>query len=526
MSPRDDSWRHLEPVDPPPDPYGDDGPQRPLHHNIEAEQELLGALLRAPELAPHLADTLDPEDFYQPRHEILWRTVHHLAADGGALTPALVLQQLQLTGDLHAGQLDGPYLHTLMGAAPGTPTRSGAAALADAVLDASRLRRVGEVATRLAQIVHTGRADQIDDKLSDALDTLDRAVAHTGASRTTTRTGLRDLTWLFNGHAPTVEPPAWGRRTNGHALFYAGRVNGIYGDPEAAKSWLAQVAIVEALHAGKMTAFVDVDHNGMDHTAARLLLLGARIEHLADPHLFRYYEPDDGAELRAAVHEITGLAPAIVVLDSVGEMLPMLGVKSVDNDEITAAMRVLASPPAQVGSCVITIDHLPKSAEARATGFAIGGTAKKRAIDGSYLHAEARVQPAPGAIGRITLRIEKDRPGELRKTSTGKYVGTFTLDSTADHCITTTIGADDSPITHSGQFRPTHLMEQVSRFVEDSDLCTGRNITDHIRGKTTHVRAAIDRLIEEGYISPIAGPNRSTLHHSVAVYRESEDEQS
>ena len=82
----------------------------------------------------------------------------------------------------------------------------------------------------------------------------------------------------------------------------------------------------------------------------------------------------------------------------------MLGVKSVDNDEITDALRLVCSPIAVAGSCVITIDHLPKATEARAGGYAIGGTAKKRVIRGSYIRAETRTQPAPGHIGKITLR--------------------------------------------------------------------------------------------------------------------------
>jgi len=206
-------------------------------------------------------------------------------------------------------------------------------------------------------------------------------------------------------------------------------------------------------------------------------------------------------------------------------MLPMIGVKSTDNDEITGAMRLLTSPPARAGSCVITIDHLPKSAEARATGFAIGGTAKKRAIDGAYLHAEARSQPAPGQVGRITLRVEKDRAGELRKTCSGKYVGTFTLDSTRPHTTTYSIGRDDSPVTADGVFRPTRYMEAVSRFVEDygSDPSKAQ-IEKGVRGGAKHIRAAIDRLVEEAYLTSLKGL-RGDVYHSTVHYREDEDDQ-
>lgn len=94
----------------------------------------------------------------------------------------------------------------------------------------------------------------------------------------------------------------------------------------------------------------------------------------------------------------------------------MLGTNTNDGDEISGVMRLLCTRPADAGSCVITIDHLPKSTEARTSGYAIGSIAKKRMIRGTYLRAEARTQPATGQIGRITLRIEK---GHRRRTPQG-----------------------------------------------------------------------------------------------------------
>ncbi|WP_220138457.1 hypothetical protein, partial [Nocardioides massiliensis] len=261
----------------------------------------------------------------------------------------------------------------------------------------------------------------------------------------------------------------------------------------------------------------------------RLALLGAPWHLIADQDRFRYYEPEDADQLRAAVADITRLAPTIVVIDSLGEVLPMLGVKSVDNDEITAALRDIAMPPAKAGSCVISVDHLPKSAEARVTGYAIGGTAKKRAMDGAYLRAEAKVKPAPGGIGRVTLRIEKDRTGELRKTSGGGYAGEFVIDSThtlPDGTPTTKweITRDAAPKNDDGTFRPTVVMEKVSRFIEENDLCSFRTVKDSVTAKDKVLRDAINLLVSEGFVSRIDGPRGSKLHHSIAHYREAEDD--
>jgi hypothetical protein len=507
----DATTRHLQPVP-------TDGADRTPPSDVLAERALLGLCITTPGLIHGL--DVQPSDFYEPRNEWLYTQLFHVAAADVDLTPITVNSALMRQSQDYQRNGGAPYLFEIIN--DGTSAVPASAPyLAKTLREHSRARRLLELGRRLTQFGHTSRDGGIDQALMDAMDEVEVLVRDQlfGA---TSIAQYADLTWLLDGQPPHVEPPEWCKRTDGKALFYSGRVNGVFGDPEAAKSWLAQMAIVEALTAGRRAALIDVDHNGQQLTVERLMLLGAHPAHLADPTMFRYLEPDDGQDLRACVAELVAWEPAIAVLDSIGEMMPMLGIKSVDNDELSGALRLIASPLARVGACVITIDHLPKAAEARSTGFAIGGTAKKRAIDGTYLHAEARSQPAPGQVGRITLRIEKDRPGRLRATCIGKYAGTFVLDSTILNVTTTRIELD-TPITEEGVFRPTHLMEKASRHIEENPNCTGRDIRDSIRSSPKNVLAAIQCLITEGYVSTLPGPKNSTLHHSIAIYREVED---
>lgn len=489
-----------------------------------AEQAVLGALILDPTLAPQIALEVDGSDFYRPAHETIWNAIHTVV---GRMTGELKLDAVILASHLTGtGELErvggATYLHTL---AANVPIAANAPLYAKIVRDNARLRTVIDVGTKLTQLGYKADADAADLYLGDALQVLDDAALRFGPRTTApTTTGLADMSWILTGAIPEVAPPIYGRRTDGTALFYAGRVNGLFGDPECGKTWIALIAGIEAMLQGNTFAMVDVDHNGQDHTAARLLLLGARPEHLADPTVFRYYEPQDADELRAAIAELTALAPAVLLLDSLGEMLPMLGVKSVDNDEITAALRTIAMPPAKAGSCVIHIDHLPKSVEARSTGYAIGGTAKKRATDGAYLRVEARQQPVPGGIGRATLRIEKDRTGALRKSSGGGYAGTFTLNSTQDDITTWTIGRDEMPTNADGTFRPTGYMEKVAHFVASNEGCTSNDIEAGIAGTAKHIRSALLILISEGHVTRTPGPRRSWLHTLTIPYREAEDD--
>jgi len=204
----------------------------------------------------------------------------------------------------------------------------------------------------------------------------------------------------------------------------------------------------------------------------------------------------------------------------------MMGVSSIDNDEIAGAMRTLATAPANTGACVITIDHLPKSAEARSTGYAIGGTGKKRPIRGAYIYCEVKLQPAPDQLGHVMLRIEKDSLGELRKTCTGKYIGDFTLDSRTPNQVIATVGREHSPFTTDGVMRPTYVMEQVSRLIEDMPGINRKSIetSKTFKGGARTRRAAIERLLEDTYITVADGPHGAKNFHSVKPYRQVDDE--
>lgn len=497
--------------------------------NNDAEQAVLGALLLNPDLAPTLRPELAPEDFYWPNHATIWQTIHQITDTGDTPDPVLVAQHLLHTKQLqHIG--GAPYLHTLMAACP-IPTPTQATQYAAIVRDTARLRAVDTLGTRLRQLARTGDPADVTRNIEQAYEDLEHVVTRWGPTTPGTATGFVDLTWLNGGTPPVIDPPTICVRSDGHGLFYAGKVNGIFGDPEGAKTWLAQAAIVEQLAADGTAAILDVDHNGADATAARLVLLGARLDVLADPTRFRYYQPDDPAELRAAIDDIVRHTPTVVLIDSIGEAIPMYGANTNDGDEITNAMRFLCTRPADAGSCVITIDHLPKSTEARTTGYAIGSIAKKRMIRGSYLRAEPTSRPAPGQLGRVTLRIEKDTAGELRKSSGGGYAGTFILDSreSETHGITRwSIDMQTMPKNDDGTFRPTEYMERISRFVEDNDQCSGRDIQTACQGSgkgaSKLVRDALRLLIHEGFLTTIPGPRNAILHHSVMHYRKDEDD--
>jgi hypothetical protein len=308
-----------------------------------------------------------------------------------------------------------------------------------------------------------------------------------------------DLSWVFSGERRPPAQPEFLQTDAGHCLLYRGRINGIFGDPETAKSWLAQYATTQALLVSQRVAYLDIDHNGAAEIAERLLLLGANPSKIADPGHFRVYEPQDRQGLARFVQDMLDWKPDFVTIDSLGELMPMLGAKSVDNDELTAAIRATLKPLAHTaGACVFTIDHLPKGQDARASGYAIGGIAKKRIIDGAYLSAEALEPPAPGKTGKIRLTIEKDRHGQVRAHAIGKVAGDYIIDSTDP--TYTNCRIEQPPTGTDGKIKPTSAMTVISQYLASQpDWTAPSRNSIHTALAQTHPfkRHTIERAIDE-----------------------------
>ncbi len=241
-----------------------------------------------------------------------------------------------------------------------------------------------------------------------------------------------DVAALLDGGLPDPPAPVLLHRTDGHAIFYKAQVNLIFGDPESGKTLVAQAAMAEALRSGRRSLFVDIDHNGAQATICRFLDFGVSEEILRNPDLFRYVEPEDREHLHAVVADTKAWRPAVAVVDSVGELLPLLGLNSNSPDDFTTAHAKVLKPMALAGSAVLAIDHLPKSTESRASG-PTGTAAKRRAVGGVSIRVTINEQFAPGKAGSAFLNVNKDRHGGLRRycPTEGKEpsAGVFKLDS-------------------------------------------------------------------------------------------------
>lgn len=249
------------------------------------------------------------------------------------------------------------------------------------------------------------------------------------------QTGLPVIRWgdvarLLDGTLPEPPAPEILRRDDGNALFYREQVNSLFGEPESGKTWIALAAAAEVLNEGGSAVVIDLDHNGMLATVTRLISLGAENDALSNFYRFRYVEPDDRQELYAVVDALVEMKPDVVVLDSIGELLPALGLNSNSPDDFTIAHSYVLKPLARCGSCVIAIDHVAKNPDSASRG-PTGTAAKSRAIGGVSLRVKVKEAFAPGRGGSAYVSIRKDRHGGLRATSPSSdkepMAGTFVL---------------------------------------------------------------------------------------------------
>jgi len=340
----------------------------------------------------------------------------------------------------------------------------------------------------------------------------------------TTRTSWwpKDLEGVLSG-AVTEPGPTHLVRTDGQALFYAGKTNGIIGESESGKTFVAVLAVLQAMADHVPVTFVDFEDTAAG-VVTRLRDSGASDDQLRT--LFSYIGPDESLDALATgdlqEHLLTA-APGLIVLDGVNAAMTLLGLDLNSNTDATAFAQRLLRPLATTGACVIYIDHVPKSKDNETKG-GIGAQAKRAMTTGCTLRADVVKPFGRGQSGKLRLTVDKDRPGHVRGASGGaKVAGTAVLTSDAvNGTIALSVEPPEGRTNESGErqpFRPTQLMEKVSAFLANiPDGATTKAIETEVYGNASAIRAAIARLVEEGYVRRQGGARGSLVHHHIKPY--------
>jgi len=217
-------------------------------------------------------------------------------------------------------------------------------------------------------------------------------------------------------------------------LFYSSSFNLIYGDTESGKTWLCLAAVTSVLNEGGTATIIDLDHNGAPALIGNLIKLGVDAETLKEPRRFRLSEPGDRMDLLEVVQDQAVAKPDLVILDSLGEILPLFRANSNSADDFTTVHAEVIKPLTRHGASVLVVDHLAKNADSRSFG-PTGTAAKLRATDGIAVRVDAERQFTPGEGGTAKLQVQKDRYGGVRSnypSNSKPVIGTFELVADGD----------------------------------------------------------------------------------------------
>ena len=132
---------------------------RQLPHSVEAEQAVLGSMLIDSRCVPDVVERLKPDDFYMRQNREIYEVLYAMFSRFEIIDPVTLLDRMKQAG-VYDENTSVAYLRQLMEI---TPTAANVLEYADIVRDKALLRRVGETAGELTEMVRTeaGTAQQI-----------------------------------------------------------------------------------------------------------------------------------------------------------------------------------------------------------------------------------------------------------------------------------------------------------------------------------------------------------------------------
>ena len=307
-------------------------------------------------------------------------------------------------------------------------------------------------------------------------------------------------------------------------LLYPGRRHDVYSPSEAGKTWLALRVVGDELTAGRAAVFVDFEDD-IGGIVGRLSLMG-----VADDAIrarFAYIRPESPlwapGEAEVVRQALGDLQPTVVVLDGRTEAMGLHGLKVIDNDDVARYGRVVERPFTEFGAAVLALDHVVKDGDQRGR-YGIGGVHKLNGLNGASFNLDNRRPFGRGVIGRSTVRIGKDRPGQLRRHGLpGKdgsvWLADLVVDDTNHHFTDVSLMAPVEVRKAAAEFAPTEFMVKVSEALRKAGKPLSKSgIEERVTGKATTVRSALAHLVDEGFVAEEPGPRGALLHRLVKEF--------
>lgn len=485
------------------------------------ERAVVGTALLNPKQFAGLAEIIHPGMLRHVPARLVWdmlaeRIPADLPTDYVALQLAMPEEDLKRIG--------GPAVFSVL----------GQHSVGDAQWHAEELRKLTireQLAAQLrGALARVERDKDVDGAIEVALGAVsDLENYASGPSTATADWDDVDLTAVLDGsHKPLL--PTVGARDDGIGLFYPGRVNGIQGESEAGKSWVALISCLTEINRGNHVFYLDFE-DSEEGVIGRLLLIGAVPETIRDR--FHYVRPGTTPTphlLRAFAARVREHQATLVVVDGVTEAMTLLGLELKENSEIARFGRILLRPLADTGAAVVSLDHVVKSSESRGR-YALGGVHKLNGVDGVQYMLEAVHPFGINTEGRSRLRVAKDRPAQVRKNALpggrnpmhwfADLVVKSESDDFAEAHLYPPIQRPDDPAEMTAEEEKEAQAEAeiaeraevvLKVLAKATEPLSKKAVEDLVPGRGDTTRKALTRLVHEGRVVTTPGPRNATLH--------------
>lgn len=481
-------------------------PQIP--HDRDDEAALLGAALLTREAAELIVTHTTEADFYVPFHKRIRAAIADVVTAGQPVDIATVGSDLSRRNGVTSVEEAKKKLLALQSACPAS---SNAASYLRNVRAWTRRRRALVLADQLRQ---HALADQPIEGVLAAIEGL-------AAEEKIDTTSWHEipLAAVLDGEAEDDEATML-VRDDGAPLLYPGRIHSLAGEPESGKTWLALHGCAEQMGCGRHVLYIDFEDTPAG-VAGRLKALDVDPQRILS--LFHYVRPVEplGPEGRHALAElISRTTPALVVIDGLTEALTLHGLALESNRDVAHFLEVLPRFLARQGPAVVIIDHVEKDKERRGR-WAIGAQHKLAGLDGVSYGLEVIDPVVRDGDGLVRLHVHKDRPGHVRRIALDRKVAAEIRTRSEKDILTVEI-LTPGDNRQAPDWRPTELMERVSRWLEIHPGSNRRSIEASVSGKATWVRQAIQYLLDDGHITIEQGPRGALLHKITRPYRADE----
>jgi hypothetical protein len=306
------------------------------------------------------------------------------------------------------------------------------------------------------------------------------------------------------------------RRADGHCIFYAGKINALFGESESGKTWIALEAVRQELEKNNTVFYLDFE-DSVRGIYNRLNTLGADLRHFKT---FLYSNPSEpltqGAR-EALLTRIDEYKPSLIVVDGVNAAMNVMGLDLEKNKDATSFSQEVLRPMRLHNAAIITIDHVTKSKDNRGN-YAIGAQAKRADIDGCAVAVEVEIAFGRGIDGALALKVTKDRPGFVRAIcQEGKNLGIANIKALELGGIKITLeGATVEVLTLEKK------MEQVSQFMSDHGVEMNKNeIAKRLRSEGLSIgndllKVILDSLVNRRCLSIKQIGQKNLYRHEMA----------